>query len=67
MAQRNPSAFRKLADRFMAFLDTLLGKVRKLGSNAYLQDVQAFRAKLADVLDRYVRERGIAVGGCGWR
>lgn len=54
MAQRNPSKFKQLADAFLRFLDTMLGRVRDLGSNKYLSDVQAFRDVLADVLDRYV-------------
>lgn len=53
MAQRNPSKFRKIADAFIRFLDTLLGRQRDLKSNKYLSDVKAFRDVLANVLDRY--------------
>lgn len=63
MAQQNPSAFRRIAEAFKAFLDNLLaklGRIRDHGSAKYWQDVQAFRDKLADVLDRYARdERGM--------
>lgn len=52
LAQRNQSVFRRVARAFLDFLDTLTAGWRDQGSNAYLRDVQAFRDKLADVLDR---------------
>lgn len=53
MKQRNPSKFKELADAFIAFLDTMLGRIRDLGSNKYLTDVATFRALLADVMDEF--------------
>ncbi len=56
LAKANPGVFRKVADAFMRYLDALLakmGRVRDLGSNRYLQDVQRFRDTLLDVLRRY--------------
>jgi len=53
MAKRNPSKFKQLADALLAFLDTMLGKVRDLGSSKYLTDVQAFRDVLADVMEQH--------------
>ena len=52
LAQRNQSVFRRVARAFLDFLDSLTAGWRDQGSNAYLRDVQAFRDKLADVLDR---------------
>lgn len=63
MAQRNPGKFREMAQRFIDFLNTFLGRTRDLGSNQYLTDVAAFRDKLADVLDRYSARDGDADGG----
>ena len=53
MAKESPGPFKRVAESFMRFLDGLLGRVRDLGSADYLQDVQAFRDVLADVLARY--------------
>lgn len=53
MAREAPALFKRVAEAFMRFLDTLMGRVRDLGSNQYLSDVQAFRDVLADVLRRY--------------
>jgi hypothetical protein len=53
VADRNPGVFRRVADAFIKFLDGFLGKFRNLGSNRYLRDVQAFRDRLADVLEKY--------------
>ena len=52
LAKRNPSVFRRIADAFMRFLDTILGR-ENLGSNKFLTDVEAFRSKLLDVMERY--------------
>ena len=52
LALRNQGVFRRVAQAFLDFLDTLTSGWRDQGSNAYLRDVQAFRNKLADVLDR---------------
>ncbi|MGH8118416.1 MAG: zeta toxin family protein, partial [Rhodanobacteraceae bacterium] len=61
MAKRNPGAFRELAQRFIDFINRILGRAKDLGSNKYLTDVARFRDELADVLDRYARgERGEA-------
>lgn len=56
LAERNPGVFRRVAEAFTRFLDGLLaklGRVRDLGSNRYLRDVQAFRDVLDDVLAKY--------------
>lgn len=53
MARESPAPFKRVADAFMRFLDDLLGRVRGVGSETYLQDVEAFRDVLADVLARY--------------
>jgi hypothetical protein len=53
MAKESGELFKRVADAFLAFLDSITGRVRDLGSNAYLADVQAFRDVLADVLKRY--------------
>src|SRR5690348_8254789 len=55
MAERNPGAFKELAQRFIAFINRVLAHVRDTGSNRYLTDVVAFRDKLAEVLDAYSR------------
>lgn len=62
LAQRNPSKFRQLADRFLAFLDSLLGRIRDIGSHAYLRDVQAFRNVLADVLEQFTPAERSPIG-----
>lgn len=53
LAQQNPSLFRRLAQRLMDFFASVSQKLRGLGSSQYLRDVEAFRTKLADVLERY--------------
>lgn len=53
LAQQNPGLFRRLAQRLMDFFDSLTRQLRGLGSSQYLRDVEAFRTKLADVLERY--------------
>lgn len=59
LAQRNPGLFRRLGDYIMASLKALTRKLRDLGSREFLSDVEAFRTKLADVLDRYAeRQQG---------
>lgn len=55
MAERNPGAFKELAQRFIAFINRVLAHVLDTGSNRYLTDVAAFRDKLAEVLDAYSR------------
>lgn len=50
LALRNEGVFRRVAQSFLEFLDTLTAGWRDQGSNAYLQDLQAFRGVLADVL-----------------
>lgn len=56
LARRNPSVFQRVAQAFKDFLDRLISRVRDLGSSRYLQDVQAFRDKLADIMARYKPE-----------
>lgn len=53
MAKREPSLFKDLADAFIKYLDDLLavfGKQKQFVGNEYVQDVQAFRDLLADVI-----------------
>lgn len=57
LAQRNPSLFAKVAEYFKKALDTVLSRLKDLGSSKYLRDVKAFRDKLADVLQRYAEGR----------
>ena len=51
LAERDQSAFRRIAKAFLEFLKTLTTSWKDQGSNAYLQDVEAFRDKLVQVLD----------------
>lgn len=53
LAEKDGSLFARVAKSFLAFLDTLTARWRSQGSNAYLRDVQAFRDKLAAVLQAY--------------
>lgn len=53
LAEQDGSLFARVAKSFLAFLDTLTARWRSQGSNAYLSDVQAFRDKLAAVLQAY--------------
>jgi hypothetical protein len=53
LAERNPSVFRKIANAFMKFLNTIMGRHEDTGSSVYLKDVEAFRNKLLDVLEKY--------------
>lgn len=62
MAKESPSAFRKVADAFLEFLDSLIGRVRDTGSAQFLQDVEAFHDVLLDVLNRYDAGRESADG-----
>lgn len=57
LARRNPRLFRRLADHMMRFLASVSRKLRSLGSSPFLDDVDAFRAKLADVLERYAERK----------
>ncbi|MFV0411495.1 MAG: LPD38 domain-containing protein [Paracoccus sp. (in: a-proteobacteria)] len=57
MAKESPTLFRRVATAFREFLDSLLGRIPNRGTNAYLQDVEAFRDKLIDVLRRYEERR----------
>ncbi len=52
LAERDQSAFRRVAKAFLKFLKTLTNGWKDQGSNAYLQDVEAFRDKLEQVLDK---------------
>ena len=56
LAERDTGLFQRVARAFLQFLDTLASRWRDQGSNAYLQDVQAFRDKLADVLALYEKQ-----------
>ena len=60
LAEQDGSLFARVAKRFLAFLDTLAARWRSQGSNAYLRDVQAFRDKLAAVLQAYEQQAGQA-------
>lgn len=62
LAKQNPSLFRRVADYFKTALDKVLSRLKDLGSSKYLKDVQAFRDKLADVLERYAGDRARADG-----
>ena len=64
LAEKDGSLFARVAKSFLAFLDTLTARWRSQGSNAYLRDVQAFRDKLAAVLQAYEQQAGQA-GGMG--
>ena len=64
LAEKDGSLFARVAKSFLAFLDTLTARWRSQGSNAYLRDVQAFRDKLAAVLQAYEQQAGQA-GGVG--
>ena len=64
LAEQDGSLFARVAKSFLAFLDTLTARWRSQGSNAYLRDVQAFRDKLAAVLQAYEQQAGQA-GGAG--
>ena len=64
LAEQDGSLFARVAKSFLAFLDTLTARWRSQGSNAYLRDVQAFRDKLAAVLQAYEQQAGQA-GGVG--
>ena len=60
LAEQDGSLFARVAKSFLAFLDTLTARWRSQGSNAYLRDVQAFRDKLAAVLQAYEQQAGQA-------
>lgn len=60
LAEQDGSLFARVAKSFLAFLDTLTARWRSQGSNAYLRDVQAFRDKLAAVLQAYEQQTGQA-------
>nr|WP_311465178.1 PLxRFG domain-containing protein [uncultured Ottowia sp.] len=60
LAEQGGSLFARVAKSFLAFLDTLTARWRSQGSNAYLRDVQAFRDKLAAVLQAYEQQAGQA-------
>ncbi len=64
LAEKDGGLFARVAKSFLAFLDTLTARWRSQGSNAYLRDVQAFRDKLAAVLQAYEQQAGQA-GGVG--
>jgi hypothetical protein len=53
LAERNTNTFKRMARAFLDFLHTLTGGWRDQKSNQYLRDVEAFRDKLAAVLDLY--------------
>lgn len=55
MAERSPGRFRVLVQRFLDYLNSLIGRVRSLGSAQYLTDVQRFRDTLADALAAYAQ------------
>lgn len=57
LAQQNPGLFRRLAQRLLDFFASVSQKLRGLGSSQYLRDVEAFRTKLADVLERYAQRQ----------
>lgn len=57
LAQRNPSLFRRLVDYVMASLRSVISRLAGLGSNRYLEDVKAFRDRLASVLERYAEHQ----------
>ncbi|PJK01450.1 hypothetical protein CO615_04010 [Lysobacteraceae bacterium NML75-0749] len=61
LAERNRGLFRRVAEAFLDFLNTLIRGWRDQGSNQYLQDVEAFRDKLAAVLEA-LPENGAASG-----
>ncbi|PJK07991.1 hypothetical protein CO610_07450 [Lysobacteraceae bacterium NML95-0200] len=61
LAERNRGLFRRVAEAFLDFLSTLTRGWRDQGSNQYLQDVEAFRDKLAAVLEA-LPENGAASG-----
>ncbi|PJK03982.1 hypothetical protein CO612_07685 [Lysobacteraceae bacterium NML71-0210] len=61
LAERNRGLFRRVAEAFLDFLSTLIRGWRDQGSNQYLQDVEAFRDKLAAVLEA-LPENGAASG-----
>lgn len=61
LAKRNPTVFSRIADAFIKFLNTLLGKVKDLGSDKYLNEVNVFRNKLLDVLGKYEPDRAGAL------
>ena len=56
LSERDQGMFRRVARAFLDFLNTLTSGWRDQGSNAYLRDVEAFRDKLADVLEVYERK-----------
>ena len=56
LAEKDGNLFARVAKSFLAFLDTLTARWRSQGSNAYLRDVQAFRDKLAAVLQAYEQQ-----------
>ena len=60
LAEKDGSLFARVAKSFLAFLDTLTARWRSQGSNAWLRDVQAFRDKLAAVLQAYEQQAGQA-------
>ena len=53
LAERKPGYFTRMARAFLDFLNALTSGWQDQGSNAYLRDVEAFRDKLAAVLDLY--------------
>ena len=57
LAKNNPTLFAKVAAYFKQALDSILSRLKDMGSNKYVRDVQAFRDKLEDVLTRYATER----------
>ncbi len=61
LGRRDVGLFRQVADSVLDFLGRLLDGARDRGTAEYLQDVQAFRDVLADVVQEFSgRERGEA-------
>lgn len=57
LARQNPGLFRRFARYAMDFLARVSKQLRSLGSSAFLRDVDAFRTKLSDVLERYAQRQ----------
>lgn len=57
LAKKNPGLFAKVADYIKDFLDRVVSRLKNLGSSDYLDDIQAFRTKLEDVLEKYGYDR----------
>lgn len=67
LAERRRGSFRRIARAFLDFLNTLTKGWRDQGSNRYLKDVEAFRDKLAEVLEAFEKHNADMPGSADVR